>query len=157
MTWAVGTQAANLGRASGVSSGAAAKDIKTLYKANYLLNREPELVYQQFAQKQANMDIPLNKGDNIEFTRYAPLTTSTTHNLLVEGTEPDAEAYYAQTVNAVLDEYGNFVQPSSRVWLTAFDPKLGGLARLLGIQSGKSLDLKIQQVLAQGFIGMRAD
>ncbi|MDD5219834.1 MAG: N4-gp56 family major capsid protein [Candidatus Bipolaricaulis sp.] len=157
MTWAVGTQAANLGRASGASSGAAAKDIKTLYKANYLLNREPELIFQQFAQKQANMDIPLNKGDNIEFTRYSPLATSATHNLLVEGTEPDAEAYYAQTVTAVLDEYGNFVQPSSRVWLTAFDPKLGGLARLLGIQSGKSLDLKIQQVLAQGFIGMRAD
>jgi len=157
MTWAVGTQAANLGRASGVSSGAAAKDIKTLYKATYLINREPELVFQQFAQKQANLDIPLNKGDNVEFTRYSPLATSTTHNLLTEGTEPDAEAYYAQTVTAVLDEYGNFVQPSSRVWLTAFDPKLGGLARLLGIQSGKSLDLKIQQVLATGFMGVRAD
>ncbi len=157
MAWAVGTQAANLGRASGVSSGAAAKDIKTLYKATYLINREPELVFQQFAQKQANLDIPLNKGDNVEFTRYSPLADSTTHNLLVEGTEPDAQAYYAQTVTAVLDEYGAFVQPSSRVWLTAFDPKLNGLARLLGIQSGKSLDLNIQQKIAQGFMGVRAD
>ncbi len=157
MTWAVGTQAANLGRASGVSSGAAAKDIKTLYKATYLINREPELVFQQFAQEQANLDIPLNKGDNVEFTRYSPLADSTTHNLLTEGTEPDAQAYYAQTVTAVLDEYGAFVQPSSRVWLTAFDPKLNGLARLLGIQSGKSLDLNIQQKLATGFMGVRAD
>jgi len=144
-------------RSAGTSISTAAKDIKTLYKATYLLNREPELVFQQFAQKQANMDIPLNKGDNVEFTRYAPLATSTTYNLLAEGTAPNPEQYFAQTVTAVLDEYGNYVKPSSRLWLTAFDPKLGGLARLLGIQSGKSLDLKIQSVLAAGFIGMRAD
>ena len=157
MAWDTGAAAASLARAGGVSSGAAAKDIKTLYKAIYLKNRQPELVFQQFAQKQADTDIPMNKGDNVEYTRYAPLSTSTTHNLLAEGTTPDPEAYYAQTVTAVLDEYGNFVQPSSRLWLTAFDPKLGGLARLLGIQSGKSLDLKIQQVLALGFMGMLAD
>ena len=144
-------------RSAGTSISTAAKDIKTLYKATYLLNREPELVFQQFAQKQANIDIPLNKGDNVEFTRYAPLATSTTYNLLAEGTAPNPEQYFAQTVTAVLDEYGNYVKPSSRLWLTAFDPKLGGLARLLGIQSGKSLDLKIQSVLAAGFIGMRAD
>lgn len=157
MTWSPEAAANNLARAGGVYTGAAAKDIKTLYKANYLLNREPELVFQQFAQKQADMDIPLNKGDNVEFTRYAPLATSATHNLLAEGTTPDPETYYAQTVTAVLDEYGNFVEPSSRLWLTAFDPKLGGLAGLLGKQSGKSLDLKIQNVLALGFMGMRAD
>jgi len=148
---------AQMARKAGISSGDAAKDIKTLYKATYLLNREPELVFQQFAQKQANMDIPLNKGDNVEFTRYSPLATSTTYNLLVEGQTPLPEQYFAQTVNAVLDEYGNHVKPSSRLWLTAFDPKLGGLARLLGVQSGKSLDLKIQSVLAAGFMGMRAD
>jgi len=148
---------AQMARKAGISSGDAAKDIKTLYKATYLLNREPELVFQQFAQKQANMDIPLNKGDNVEFTRYSPLATSTTYNLLVEGQTPLPEQYFAQTVNAVLDEYGNHVKPSSRLWLTAFDPKLGGLARLLGIQSGKSLDLKIQSALATGFMGMLAD
>ena len=164
MTWTPEQTATNLGRDSGYGSGNAAKDIKTLYKATYLLNREPELVFQQFAQKQANLDIPLNKGDNVEFTRYAPLADGSStdaapraHFLLKEGTTPDPEAYYAQTVNAVLDEYGNFVEPSSRLWLTAFDPKLGGLSSLLGIQSGKSLDLKIQNVLANGFMGMRAD
>jgi len=157
MTWTAGTQSANVGRVGGVSTGAAANDIKTLYKAIYLKNREPELVFQQFAQKQANMDIPLNKGDNVEFTRYSPLATSSTFNLLAEGLEQTAETYYSQTVTAVLDEYGNFVAPSSRIWLTAFDPKLGGLSRLLGIQAGKSLDLKIQSKLATGFMGMRAD
>ena len=157
MTYYAGTVATNLARASGLSTGAKANDIKTLYKATYLINREAKLVFQQFAQKQANLDIPLNKGDNVEFTRYVPLAESATHNLLVEGTEQDAEAYYTQTVTAVLDEYGNFVAPSSRVWLTAFDPKLGGLAGLLGKQASKSLDLKIQNVLANGFMGLRAD
>ncbi len=161
MAWDTGAAANNLARSGGVSSGTAAKDIKTLYKAIYLKNRQPELVFQQFAQKQSNMDIPLNKGDNVEFTRYAPLNDynpdSRAYGLLAEGTNPDPETYYAQTVTAVLDEYGNFVQPSSRLWLTAFDPKLGGLSRLLGLQSGKTLDLKIQNVLAQGFIGIRAD
>lgn len=147
-------------REGGVSSGAAAKDIKTLYKAIYLKNREPELVYQQFAQKQADTDIPLNKGDNVEYTRYAPLDDNPSerpYHLLAEGINPEPEKYYAQTVPAVIDEYGNYLKPSSRTWLTAFDPKLGGLSRLLGVQAGKSLDLKIQCVLAQGFMGMRGD
>lgn len=161
MPWDTGAAAANLARAGGVSTGAAAKDIKTLYKAIYLKNRQPELVFQQFAQKQADTDIPLNKGDNIEYTRYAPLNAynpdSRAYALLAEGTTPNPEAYYAQTVTAVLDEYGSFVQPSSRTWLTAFDPKLGGLIRLLGIQSGKTLDMKIQNILAQGFMPLRGD
>ena len=144
-------------RSTGLSSGTAAKDIKTLYKATYLLNREPELVFQQFAQKQANMDIPLNTGDNVEFTRYAPLATSATYNALTEGDTPEPEQYFAQTVNAILEDYGNYVKPSSRLWLTAFDPKLGGLSRLLGVQAGKQLDLRIQNVIAQGFMGIRAD
>jgi len=162
MAWDTGAQAANLARASGVSSGAAAADIKTLYKAVYLKNRQPKLVYQQFAAKQDNdTNIPLNKGDNIEYTRYAPLNEynpdSRAYGLLVEGTTPGPETYYAQTVTAVLDEYGSFVQPSSRTWLTAYDPKLGGLISLLGVQSGKTLELKIQNILAQGFMPVRAD
>ena len=143
--------------ASSTKTTTGGKDIKTLYKAIYLLNREPELVFQQFAQKQANTDMPLNKGDNIEYTRYAPLATSTTYNKLTEGATPSGEVYYAQTVTASLEEYGNFVQPSSRLWLTAYDPKLGGLSRLLGVQAGKSLDLNIQSVIAKGFMGMLAD
>lgn len=161
MAWDTGAAAANLARAGGVSTGAAAADIKTLYKAVYLKNRQPKLVYQQFAAKQEDTSIPVNKGDNIEYTRYAPLNDynpgSRAYALLAEGTTPDPEAYYAQTVTAVLDEYGSFIQPSSRTWLTAYDPKLGGLIGLLGIQSGKTLDLKIQNIVAQGFMGMRAD
>ena len=146
-------------RSTGLSSGTAAKDVKTLYKAIYLLNREPELVFQQFAQKQTNMDIPKNKGDNVEYTRYAPIEDSSDRNfsLLAEGTNPSANKYYAQTVTGVLDEYGDYVQPSSRLWLTAFDPKLGGVSKLLGVQAGKDLDLKIQHIIAQGFMGIRAD
>ena len=152
----------SVARAGGVSSGAASKDIKTLYKAVYLQNRQPKLVYQQFASKQDNdTDIPLNKGDNIEYTRYAPLNDydpdSRAYALLAEGTTPEPEKYYAQTVTAVLDEYGSYIKPSSRTWLTAYDPKLGGLITLLGNQSGKTLDLKIQNILAQGFMPIRAD
>jgi len=148
---------AQQGRSTGLSTGTKANDIKTLYKAIYLKNREPELVFQQFAQKQTNTDIPLSTGDNVEFTRYAPLATDANYNILTEGTTPNPEQYYAQTVTAILDEYGNYVKPSSRLWLTAFDPKLGGLARLLGVQSGKQLDLKIQSCIAKGFMGIRAD
>ena len=151
-----------LARETGLSTDAKAKDIKTLYKAVYLKNRQPKLVFQQFAAKQDNdTNIPLNKGDNIEYTRYAPLNEydpgSRAYGLLAEGTTPDPEQYYAQTVTAVLDEYGSFLKPSSRLWLTAFDPKLGGLSSLLGVQSGKTLDLKIQNILAQGFMPIRAD
>lgn len=142
---------------TGGSVTASALDNKTLYKAIYLKNREPQLVYQQFAQKQQDMDLPLAKGDNVEFTRYAPLGDSSTYHLLTEGTNPEAEKLYAQTVTAIIQEYGNYVKPSSRKWLTAFDPKLGGVSRLLGVQAGKDLNLKIQNVLANGFMVLRGD
>ena len=98
MAWDTGAAAANLARAGGVSTGAAAKDIKTLYKAVYLKNRQPKLVFQQFAAKQDNdTTIPLSKGDNIEYTRYAPLDDynpdSRAYALLKEGTTPSPEVY----------------------------------------------------------------
>jgi len=142
---------------TGGSVTASANDNKTLYKAIYLKNREPQLVFQQFADKQADTDLPLHKGDNVEYTRYAPLEDSSTYHLLTEGTNPDAEAIYTQTVTATIQEYGKWVKPSSRKWLTAFDPKLGGVSLLQGVQSGKDLNLKIQNVLAEGFLGIRAD
>jgi len=142
---------------TGGSVTASANDNKTLYKAIYLKNREPQLVFQQFADKQADTDIPLNKGDNVEYTRYAPLEEDDTYHLLTEGTNPDAEPLYTQKVNATVKEYGKWVKPSSLKWLTAFDPGLGGVALLQGVQSGKDLNLKIQNVLAEGFIGIRAD
>ena len=142
---------------TGGSVTANANDNKTLYKAIYLKNREPQLVFQQFAQKQADTDIPLHKGDNVEYTRYAPLPGSSTYHKLTEGTNPDATKLYTQKVNATVLEYGDWVKPSSLKWLTAFDPSLGGVSELQGIQSGKDLNLKIQNVLAEGFIGIRAD
>ena len=142
---------------TGGSVTTSANDNKTLYKAIYLKNRSPQLVFQQFAQKQKDTDIPLHKGDNVEFTRYAPLPDSSTYHKLTEGTNPDATKLYSQTVTATIDEYGDYVKPSSRKWLTAFDPSLGGVSRLQGVQSGKDLNLKFQNVLADGFMGMRAD
>jgi len=142
---------------TGGSVTASANDNKTLYKAIYLQNREPQLVFQQFADKQKDTDIELHKGDNVEFTRYAPLEEDDSYHLLTEGTNPDAEPLYTQKVNATVKEYGKWVKPSSIKWLTAFDPDLGGVSLLQGVQSGKDLNLKIQNVLAQGFIGIRAD
>lgn len=142
---------------TGGSITASANDNKTLYKAIYLKNREPQLVFQQFAQAQKDTDIPLHKGDNVEYTRYAPLPDSSTYHLLTEGTNPEATKLYSQKVTATVKEYGDWVKPSSLKWLTAFDPSLGGVSKLQGVQSGKDLNLKIQNVLADGFIGMRAD
>lgn len=142
---------------TGGSVTASANDNKTLYKAIYLKNREPLLVFAQFADKQMDTDLPLSKGDNVEYTRYAPLEDDDDYHLLTEGTNPEAEPIYTQLVTATIQEYGKYVKPSSRKWLTAFDPKLGGVSLLQGVQSGKDLNLKIQNVLAEGFIGMLAD
>ncbi len=142
---------------TGGSVTASANDNKTLYKAIYLKNREPLLVFAQFADKQMDTDLPLSKGDNVEYTRYVPLEDDVDYHKLTEGTNPEAEPIYTQLVTATIQEYGKYVKPSSRKWLTAFDPKLGGVSLLQGVQSGKNLNLKIQNVIAEGFIGIRAD
>jgi hypothetical protein len=128
---------------------------KTYYKGQFLKGHEQFLVFDQFAERQDNMDIPVNQGDTVQFTRVAPFDMSRT--ALTEGTNPNATKIYANKVQATVAEYGNVVNPSKKYWYTNMDSKLAETSRKLGESAAKTIDSLIWEAVAEGGVGLRAD
>ncbi len=128
---------------------------KTYYVGKFLEGRENLVVFDQFAAREKKAEIPKNAGDTVEFTRVSPFGLKRT--ALTEGTNPNATKIYGNTVSATVAEYGDFVQPSKKFWLTSMDTDLAETAVEQGKSSASTIDSLIWEAVAEGGIGLRAD
>ena len=128
---------------------------KTYYQGNFLKGRENYVVFDQFAAREKKAEIPKNVGDTVEFTRVAPFGLSRT--ALTEGTNPTATKIYGNTVSATVKEYGDFVEPSKKFWLTSMDKDLAETAVEQGKAAASTIDSLIWEAVAEGGIGLLAD
>ena len=121
---------------------------------------EPELVHDQFGQKHP---IPKNGGKTIEFRKYDPLPKALTP--LTEGVTPDGRKLTMGVVTATVKQYGDYIELSDVLLLTAIDNNLVQATKLLGSQAGRTLDTITREVLvggtnvqyAEGQVASRAD
>lgn len=120
-------------------------EMKTYYSDYLIDNAEPNLVHDQFAQKQS---IPKNGGKTIEFRKYDPLPTLTGE--IEEGVTPKGQSLKVTTVNSEVKQYGGYVELSDLLVLTAIDNNLLMSTKLLGAQAGRTLDTITREVLAGG-------
>lgn len=120
-------------------------EMKTYYSDYLIDNAEPNLVHDQFAQKQ---NIPKNGGKTIEFRKYDPLPTLTSE--IEEGVTPKGQSLKVTTVNSEVKQYGGYVELSDLLVLTAIDNNLLMSTKLLGAQAGRTLDTITREVLAGG-------
>lgn len=120
-------------------------EMKTYYDSNLLDNAEPELVHNQFGQKRP---IPKNGGKIIEFRKFTSLPKATT--ALTEGTTPAGKSLAVTNVTATVAQYGDFVEVSDLLEMTAIDNNLVEATRLLGSQAGRTLDTITREVLNGG-------
>ncbi len=122
------------------------RDAMKTYYSDYLIdNAKPELVHDQFGQKQP---IPKGRGKKIEFRRYAPLTKALTP--LTEGVTPSGNKLEVSAVDAEVKQYGDFIALSDVLQLTAIDNNLVQATELLGAQAGVTLDTVTREVLNGG-------
>ena len=128
---------------------------KTYYQGKFLQGKENYVVFDQFASRQKNTNIPLNEGDSVEFTRVAPFGLS--RIALTEGTNPNATKIYGNIVSATLLEYGDYVKPSKKYWVTNMDKNLSETAFEQGKAAASTVDSLIWEKVAKGGIGLRAD
>ncbi len=128
---------------------------KTYYNGMFLKGQQNYAVLDQFAERQNNIDIPLNAGDTAVFTRVAPFGLKRT--ALTQGTNPNATKIYGNTVSATVAEYGDFVEPSKKYWLTSMDSHLAETAVEQGKSSASTIDSLIWEQLAENGIGLLAD
>jgi N4-gp56 family major capsid protein len=116
------------------------------YYSDYLIdNAVPNLVHDQFGQKQP---IPKGKGKTIEFRKYSPLAKALTP--LSEGATPSGKSLNVSTITATVSQYGDYIELSDILMLTAIDNNLVHATKLLGNQSGETLDTITREVINGG-------
>ena len=135
-----GTPNTNVTTDPGLSS-----EMKTFYSDYLIDNAEPELVHDQFAQKQP---IPEGRGKKVEFRKYSPLPKTTT--ALTEGVTPAGQKLTMSTITTEVKQYGGYIELSDLLLLTAIDNNLVQATTLLGSQAGRSLDTITREVLNGG-------
>lgn len=120
-------------------------EMKTYYHDKLIDNAEPMLVHDQFGSK---YPIPRGKGKTIEFRRYAPLKKAL--NPLTEGVTPKGNALSVSNIVATVAQYGDYIEISDLLDLTAIDRNLDEATILLGAQAGRTLDTITREILAGG-------
>ena len=120
-------------------------EMKTYYSDYLIDHAEPELVHDQFGQKQP---IPENGGKKIEFRKYDPLPKATTP--LTEGVTPQGQKLNMGVITTEVKQYGGFIELSDMLLMTAIDNNLVQATTLLGGQAGRTLDTVVREVLNGG-------
>lgn len=120
-------------------------EMKTFYEDTLIDLAEPKLVHNQFGDK---YPIPKNGGKSIEFRKYDSLAKATTP--ITEGVTPDGNNLNVTTITAEIAQYGDWIQLSDILDLTAIDNNVVQATKLLGSQAGRTLDTITRDVLAGG-------
>ena len=118
---------------------------KTFYDKTLLVEAQPLLVHDQFAQKRP---IPKNGGKKIEFRKFASLPKATTP--LTEGVTPDGKSLEVTAIPATVEQYGDYVVYSDVLDLTAIDPVVTEAVKVIGNQAGLTLDTITRDILHTG-------
>lgn len=127
-------------------------EMKTYYSDYLIDNALPLLVHDQFGQKHP---IPKNKGKTIEFRKYDPLQKALTP--LQEGVTPSGNSLRVSTIPATVSQYGDYIELSDVLLLTAIDNNLVHATELLGNQAGETLDTIVREVINSGTNAQYAD
>lgn len=120
-------------------------EMRIYYDDELIQNAEPYLVHDRFAQKKP---IPKNNGKTIQFRKYDPFPKALTP--LTEGVTPQGRKLNVTTIEATVDQYGDFVEISDMLDLTAVDDNLLEASVLLGSQAGRTLDTITREVINGG-------
>ena len=118
---------------------------KTFYDKTLLVEAQPNLIHDQFAQKRP---IPKNGGKKIEFRKFAALPKALT--ALTEGVTPDGKSLEVTAIEAEVAQYGDYVVYSDVLDLTAIDPVVTEAVKVIGNQAGLTLDTITRDVLQTG-------
>ena len=126
-------------------TGSLSAEMKTFYEKRLLDQAEPLLVHNQFGDK---YPIPAGSGKKIEFRKYSALPKALT--ALTEGVTPAGNSLTVATVEGTVKQYGDWIQLSDMLQMTAIDNNVVQATKLLSSQAGRTLDTVTREVLAGG-------
>lgn len=126
-------------------TGGLSAEMKTFYDKTLISLAGPALVHDQFGQKRP---IPQNGGRTIEFRKFSSLPKALTP--ITEGVTPAGNKLSVSTVTATVDQYGDYVEQTDLLELTAVDNTIVETTKKLADQAGKTLDTVVREVISAG-------
>ncbi len=127
------------------TDGTLSPEMKTFYDKTLITLASPYLVHDQFGQKR---DIPAGGGKVIEFRRFSALPKALTP--LTEGVTPDGNKLNVSSVTASVEQYGDYVEQSDVLELTAVDNTIVEATKQLSAQAGLTLDTIVRNEVVGG-------
>jgi N4-gp56 family major capsid protein len=117
--------------------------VSTMYDRLLLMRARPHLIHTLFGQRR---DLRKKSGNTIRFRRYTNLSVATTP--IGEGATPAGSQLAKTDLNAVVSQYGDFVEISDVVDLTVEDAVITEAVELLGQQFGETIDAVVRDTLS---------
>lgn len=120
-------------------------EMKTFYDKTLIALADPYLVFDQFGQKR---DIPKSGGKTIEFRRFNKLPKAL--KPLTEGVTPTGNKMQVSTVQATVEQYGDYIEQTDLLELTSIDNTIVEATKMLSSQAGITLDTVVRNVTCGG-------
>ena len=127
------------------TTGSLSAEMKTFYKTQLIENAKPQLHFNKYGDQ---YDIPKGNGKTIsirKFSAYAPATTP-----LTEGVTPNSHGNVVTEYNPTVQQYGDYVEESCMLKMTAVDPIIAKDTELNSDQMALTLDCITRNELAGG-------
>ncbi len=122
-------------------------ELRAYYGAYLIDLAAPELVHDQFGQKQ---NIPQGGGKTIRFRQFDTLPELT--QPLEEGVTPEGQDISVKTVESTVQQYGGYVTLSDVLVMTAVDNNILQATKAIASQAGRTLDTITREVLNAGTV-----
>lgn len=127
-------------------------EMKTFYDKTLIVLAGAKLIHEQFGQKRP---IPKNGGKTIEFRKFSKLPKAL--KPITEGITPAGNKLNVTALTAVVEQYGDYIQQTDMLELTAIDNTIVEATKELAEQAGLTLDTVVRDVLNTGTNVMYCD
>ena len=136
---------ANTGAKDSYGAGGLSPEMKTFYDKTLITLAGANLVHEQFGQKRP---IPAGSGRTVEFRRFSSLPKALTP--ITEGVTPAGNKLTVTPVVATLEQYGDYIEQTDLLELTAVDNTIVETTKKLADQAGKTIDTVVREVINSG-------
>lgn len=120
---------------------------KTFYDRQLLESARTRFVHAKFGQMRP---IPRNSGKRVEFRRWNLFDATEAMQALAEGVTPSGQALSQSNVEALVSQYGAYVEVSDLLDMTGYDQVIAESAELLGEQLGTVVEWVTRDAMNAG-------
>lgn len=121
-----------------------APELKAFYDTELLENARSELLYAQFAKRQA---LPANHHGSVEWRKW---NTFERAEKLTEGVIPTGQKFGVTTVTGSVNQYGTYTAITDKLELRAYDDVILGATEEMGASAAETQEKLIRDALLAG-------